>query len=260
MPLSSFKLGASILRNTAAIARARAAASSFPSLAQHGSSCRARAFVAQNLGRRAQSTDAGAADAASGFSYVAFAKAYPFTNNVMIATLKTSAADLVTQTVIEKKSLKEVDWQRNSVFMLFGAVYLGGFQYFYQITIFSRIFPGMERFCNQTVMEKIRDVPGILALAGQTVLDVGMLDFVYLPTFYVFKAFVFSKVWDVQEWVTTGLTNYSNNIRKDSWDVLRVWAPADIVCFSVPLWLRLPVRHIVSFVWTAYLSFVRGSK
>lgn len=34
-------------------------------------------------------------------------------NNLIIATLKTSAADLVAQCVIERKSLKEVDWKRN---------------------------------------------------------------------------------------------------------------------------------------------------
>jgi hypothetical protein len=36
-------------------------------------------------------------------SYVFFAKAYPKTNNVIIATLKTGAADIVAQTVIEGK-------------------------------------------------------------------------------------------------------------------------------------------------------------
>mmetsp|Transcript_10115 Transcript_10115/g.22754 ORF Transcript_10115/g.22754 Transcript_10115/m.22754 type:complete len:262 (+) Transcript_10115:76-861(+) len=261
MPFPNFNLGMSVLRNTAAVGRARLM-NAFPKSAENSTLASMRGFMGA---RRAQSTaaasmEAPAAEATKGFSYIAFAKAYPFTNNVIIATLKTSAADLVAQTVIEKKSLKEVDWQRNSVFCLFGACYLGGFQYFYQITVFKRLFPGMERFTNQTVMEKIKDVPGIAALAAQTVLDVAMLDFVYLPTFYVFKAFVFSKVWDVQEWISTGLSNYTNNLRKDSWDVLRVWAPADIVCFSVPLWLRLPVRHVVSFVWTAYLSFVRGSK
>ena len=66
---------------------------------------------------------------------------------------------------------------------------------------------------------------------------------------------------------------------QDVFDVFRVWGPADLVCFSVPLWLRLPVRHarvpkahqlrastctrlkaeVVSFVWTAYLSFARGA-
>eukprot|EP00967_Tisochrysis_lutea_P063396 scaffold81813_cov28-Tisochrysis_lutea.AAC.3 len=74
------------------------------------------------------------------------------------------------------------------------------------------------------------------------------------------QAGVFSGTLDPNEWVSTGLAGYTKNWDKDVSDLVKVWAPADIVCFSVPLWLRLPVRHIVSFVWTAYLSFIRGSK
>lgn len=84
-------------------------------------------------------------------------------------------------------------------------------------------------------------------------LDVAMLSFCYLPVFYVFKAAVFSEVASVSAWVSNGMNTYFKNCWKDWYDVVRVWGPADIVCFSVPLWLRLPVRHIVSFVWTAYL-------
>lgn len=194
------------------------------------------------------------------WSYIAFAKAFPFANNMIIATLKTSAADLVAQAVIEGKSLHEIDWKRNLVFCMFGATYLGAFQWFYQITIFKRLFTGMERFTNQSVVAKLKDVPGLLALGAQTALDLGMLTFVYLPTFYVFKAGVFSAVWDAKEWVKDGIGNYWKNWNKDVYDVFRVWGPADLVCFSVPLYLRLPVRHIVSFVWTAYLSYARGGK
>ena len=78
--------------------------------------------------------------------YVVFAKTYPFLNNIFIATLKTQAADLVTQTAVEGKSFSEIDWKRNFVFMLFGCFYLGGFQYLYQINVFQRLFPNMGRF------------------------------------------------------------------------------------------------------------------
>ncbi|CAK9073170.1 Uncharacterized protein SCF082_LOCUS35872 [Durusdinium trenchii] len=149
---------------------------------------------------------------------------------MIIATLKTSAADLVTQCVIERKSLKEVDWKRN-----------------------------MEKFTTQPWAAKLRDGPGLMALGAQTALDLGMLTCVYLPTFYVFKAGVFSGSLDPTVWASTGIGNYTKNISKDAYDVFRVWGPADLVCFSVPLWLRLPVRHVVSFVWTAYLSFARGA-
>ena len=125
---------------------------------------------------------------AAGFSYVGFAKAYPFANNVLIATCKTSAADLVAQCAIERKPLSEVDWRRNMVFCLFGAVYLGAFQYWYQVreacageaaqrepgptpgaararpdarrgrpcprqvNIFKRLFSNAERFCNLSLV------------------------------------------------------------------------------------------------------------
>jgi hypothetical protein len=194
------------------------------------------------------------------WSYVAFAKAFPKANNIIIATAKTGAADLVAQCIMEGKSFSDIDWKRNLVFCLFGAAYLGAFQYFYQVTIFKRMFSNMEKFTNQSWAAKLKDGPGLLALGAQTTLDLGMLTFVYLPTFYVFKAGVFGSSWSAAEWASNGINNYKNNWSKDVYDVFRVWGPADLVCFSVPLWLRLPVRHIVSFVWTAYLSFMRGAK
>jgi hypothetical protein len=128
------------------------------------------------------------------------------------------------------------------VFCLFGAVYLGAFQYWYQVNVFKRLFPSVECFTAQPWSAKVRDVPGLISLAGQTVLDVAVLSFVYLPVFYTFKAGVFSTAVDPATWCRNGVSAYVGNFRKDSWDVMRVWAPADLLCFSVPLYLRLPVR------------------
>jgi len=192
-----------------------------------------------------------------GLSYGEFAKANPFVNNIMIATAKTSAADLLAQTVIAQTPLDAVDWQRNLLFCAFGALYLGGFQYLYQVQIFKRIFD-VDAFTNQPWADKVRDGPGLRALAAQTALDLLVLTAVYLPTFYVFKAGLFSGSADPSVWASSGLSNYQTNFAKDEVDLVRVWLPADLACFSVPLYLRLPVRHVVSFVWTAYLSFARG--
>jgi hypothetical protein len=201
--------------------------------------------------------DAGAVDAAAGFSYAEFARQQPFANNLLIATAKTAAADLIAQAVIAGVPLDSIDWQRNALFALFGALYLGGFQYLYQVQVFKRLFD-VDRFTSQPWADKLKDGPGLRALGAQTALDLTVLTLVYLPTFYVFKAGVFSGVADPSVWVGTGLANYQANFGKDELDLLRVWLPADLVCFSVPLYLRLPVRHVVSFVWTAYLSFARG--
>jgi len=197
------------------------------------------------------------ADASSGFSYVEFAQQYPFANNVAIATVKTAAADLLAQTVIAGTPLDAVDWQRSLLFCLFGAVYLGGFQYFYQVGVFKRMFD-VDSFTSQPWEDKLKDGPGLRALGAQTALDLTVLTLVYLPTFYIFKAAVFEGSLDPAAWASSGLAKYGANFQKDEFDLIRVWLPADLVCFSVPLYLRLPVRHVVSFVWTAYLSFARG--
>lgn len=198
-----------------------------------------------------------AAVSSSGFSYGQFAKTYPFANNVMIATLKTAAADLMAQVVIAQTPLDSVDWERSLLFCAFGALYLGMFQYAYQVNVFKRLFD-VDKFTSQSWGEKFQDGPGLRALAAQTALDLTVLTLVYLPTFYIFKAGVFSGSPDPSVWASTGIENYQTNFAKDELDLVRVWLPADLVCFSVPLYLRLPVRHVVSFVWTAYLSFARG--
>ena len=189
--------------------------------------------------------------------YITFAQSYPFANNLLIATLKTTAADILAQTVISQTPLDEIDWQRSFVFCIFGCIYLGAFQYLYQVQIFKRLFD-VDKFTTQTWSEKTRDGPGLRALAAQTALDLAVLTAVYLPLFYIFKAGVFSGSTHPDVWVDTGLENYMTNFAKDEADLIKVWLPADLVCFSVPLYLRLPVRHVVSFMWTIYLSFARG--
>ena len=48
-----------------------------------------------------------------------------------------------------------------------------------------------------------------------------------------------------------GLGLYKDNFVTDNKAMLSVWLPADIIVFSVPLYLRLPIRHVVSLGWTA---------
>lgn len=195
--------------------------------------------------------------ATSNWSYAEFAKAYPNVNNIGIATIKTASADLLAQVVIAQTPVSEIDWQRAFLFCAFGALYLGAFQYWYQVNIFKRLFD-VDKFTSQPWAEKLKDKDGLISLGAQTAVDLTVLTLIYLPTFYIFKAGVFSGSTDPSIWVSQGIENYSSNFAKDEFDLIRVWAPADLVCFSVPLYLRLPVRHVVSFVWTAYLSFSRG--
>jgi len=192
-------------------------------------------------------------------AYIQFAKEYPFVNNFIIASLKTVAADLLAQTVIAQTPISDVDLQRSLLFCIFGGLYSGAFQYVYQVQLFKRIFKDIDAFTNKSIEDKLKDIPGIQALLGQTALDLTVLTLVYLPTFYIFKASVFSHSgYDPHVWFDSGLSSYMENFSKDESALIQVWLPADIICFSVPLYLRMPARQSVSFLWTAYLSFARG--
>mmetsp|Transcript_10549 Transcript_10549/g.25679 ORF Transcript_10549/g.25679 Transcript_10549/m.25679 type:complete len:136 (-) Transcript_10549:198-605(-) len=125
--------------------------------------------------------------------------------------------------------------------------------------MFRKWFPGMDRFANATMAEKIKDVPGMLSAVKQVGFDVLVhMPFMYFPTFYAIKEFVHGHSWNPTDWVRDGCTKYYHNFSKDFTAMFQLWAPADAVLFSLPMWLRMPCRHVVSFGWTAYLSFLRG--
>jgi hypothetical protein len=86
---------------------------------------------------------------------------YPFACQLTIATFKTSAADIMVQTTVEKKSFSEIDVRRNAIFLLFGLAYLGGFQWWLLINKYKQWFPTMERFGNSSLSQKIRDPAGL---------------------------------------------------------------------------------------------------
>jgi len=192
-------------------------------------------------------------------AYVRFAKDYPFLNNFIIASIKTCAADVMAQTIIGHTPLPELDIQRSLLFCVFGGLYSGAFQYLYQVQVFKKLFD-VDKFTSQSWSQKLRDIPGVKALVAQTGLDLTVLTLVYLPAFYIFKASVFSGSPDPSEWFSSGIDTYVTNFGKDEADLIKVWLPADLLCFSVPLYLRMPVRQSVSFLWTVYLSFARGGR
>jgi hypothetical protein len=78
-------------------------------------------------------TEKAAAETTKAAEASSFAKENPFVFQLGIATCKTSAADLLAQMVAEQKSLDEVDWKRNFIFVVFGFAYLGAFQYWLMV-------------------------------------------------------------------------------------------------------------------------------
>merc|ERR1719343_1782112 len=80
----------------------------------------------------------------------------------------------------------------------------------------------------------------------------------YFPTYYTVKEFVYGKSWNPLDWVKDGCSKYSNNFKEDYTAMVKLWGPSDCIQFILPLHIRMPFRHLVSFFWTAYVSFTRG--
>lgn len=197
---------------------------------------------------------------ASSGGIMGFAKENPFVFQLGVATVKTSAADLMAQVVGEQKSLAEVDWKRNAIFVVFGFAYLGGFQYWLMVNKYRQWFPTMDRFAKLPFAEKLKDTAGIIDAGKMVLFDICVhLPIMYFPTYYSVKEFVGGHSWNPADWVKDGVTKYANNSKEDLTAMVQLWLPSDCVQFVLPVHIRLPFRHIVSFFWTAYVSFTRGA-
>ena len=72
------------------------------------------------------------------------------------------------------------------------------------------------------------------------------------------QEFIFGHSWSATDWVQDGLTKWRENFFADWENAIRIWGPSDCIQFAIPIWMRMPFRHVVSFFWTAYVSFLRA--
>lgn len=190
---------------------------------------------------------------------VTFPKRNPFATNCIIATTKTSIADLLVQSAEGKTKIDEIDWKRNSVFTVFGFAYLGVAQWFLYVPVFARLCPNAIKFANKSWAEKLKDKAGQIDLVKQTLLDNFIhYTFIYFPVFYTFKTWLQSTP-DQGNTVVRALEKYKTNCVKDNLSMWSLWIPGDLLVYSCPIWMRLPLNHGISFVWTMILSWMRGT-
>merc|ERR1719333_403004 len=95
-------------------------------------------------------------------------------------------------------------------------------------------------------------------MVGQILVDNFVFAFFfYFPAFYFIKSVVQGGC----PWYShfqTGLRRYWSNIIPDNLSSCAVWFPADIVIFAMPMYLRMPMEHGVSFAFTMFMSARRG--
>lgn len=189
-----------------------------------------------------------------------FAERHPFALQLGVATAKTSAADAMVQIVVEKKTPQEIDYKRNAIFVVFGFAYLGGFQYWLMVNKFSKWFPSRARFSKLTLAEKLKDTAGMVDALKMVAFDIFVhLPLIYFPSYYTCKEIVTGTSWNPLVWVRDGCSKYWANKDEDLTAMVKLWGPSDCIQFSMPIHISMPFRHMVSFFWTAYVSFTRGS-
>ena len=216
--------------------------------------------LSQSLSRRSFSASTKTMENASGVTrMLSIPRDHPFAFQLLVATLKTSAADLMVQVVAERKRLQEVDWRRNGIFVVFGSLYLGGFQYWLMVNKYRQWFPTMDRFAKLSINQKLRDTAGLLDAGKMVLFDIFVhLPLCYFPSYYTVKELVTSESWNPIDWVQDGVLKYCHNASSDLQAMVQLWGPSDCVQFVLPVHIRMPFRHLVSFFWTAYVSFTRG--
>ncbi|EOD13224.1 hypothetical protein EMIHUDRAFT_459595 [Emiliania huxleyi CCMP1516] len=222
------------------------------------SRCPARAVIAQ----RGKST------------LLEWCESNPIKFGVGVATVKTQAADLLTQKSLEGKSWAEIDWRRNGLFTVFGFAYQGCFQYYLYVTLFSRWFAGAARFVNQPLSVKLTDYAGQRDVLKQIAFDVLIHPIWFFPMYYTLKEALCGhpSLFDGESPAAIGkvaLSKYAaNNFDTRSEDGLltdwiafwKIWVLGDVVVYGLcPMWARLPANHVFSFVYICVLSFMRGS-
>mmetsp|Transcript_11834 Transcript_11834/g.18327 ORF Transcript_11834/g.18327 Transcript_11834/m.18327 type:complete len:247 (+) Transcript_11834:344-1084(+) len=191
---------------------------------------------------------------------ISFSRDRPFAFNLFLATSKTCAADIFVQTTAERKKFSEIDWRRNAIFVVFGFVYLGGFQWWLLINKFKQWFPTMERFGQLSFSRKLKYKAGIRDAIKMIAFDVIIHSpMFYFPTYYTVKESIGGCKWDPSEWVVDGVEKYRKNMLEDLTAMVTVTIPSDCIQVVLPIHMRMVVRHFISFFWTSYISFSRGS-
>ena len=187
---------------------------------------------------------------------VARLRSAPFTLALATSTVKTAAADVMTQKYIE--GADTIDLNRLGTFTVFGFYYLGAFQYFLYVRCFRRWFPAAEAFGEHaTLAARLRDLPGLRDLAAQVAVGNFLhIPFAFLPSFYLTQEVTTHGLADASP--ANALTSWQTNLWSDCVSAWAIWVPGHAIFFSVPLWLRLPVNHAMSFAYVCVLSAMRG--
>jgi len=196
---------------------------------------------------------------------LSFPKRQPFWFMLGLNTAAVGGADLHMQ-LLEGRRFgqsrpveQRLDTQRLMMFALFGATQAGVTWVVY-INVFRRLFPKSLVFADKTWAQKLKDRSGHFDVVKQAAFDcLVYVPLWFYPNFYFFKTMVQGHDWqNPAELLTSALIHYRHNFAADNMGYCAMWMPANLLIFSVPVWLRLPTSIGFNYVFTVILSHFRG--
>ncbi|CAE7253485.1 unnamed protein product, partial [Symbiodinium necroappetens] len=123
------------------------------------------------------------------------------------------------------------------------------------VSLFTRCFPLATRLVNLPLKDKFKDWPGLRQLCLQIAFDLAVyVPFVHFPVFYIAQGAVHG------EDASSSLSRWRSNLLEDAAGGAAFWLPMDVLCFTVPMWLRMPIGYFTTFWYAALLSVFRGSE
>jgi len=188
----------------------------------------------------------------------------PYVFNLFFASFTKFVGDVIVQLCENTyKGRQGIDWRRTSVFVAHGFFYVGMVEWFIYVNFFIWLCPSAVQFANEPLEAMLMDRPGQIDFVKQVAFDNFVhYTFLYFPVFYLIKEFVqgpdaFTPRCGL---FPSALRRYSKTFWTDNLCCWAYWIPGDTIALAVPMWLRLPTHHIIGFMWTLFLSFMRGAR
>ncbi|KIZ01914.1 hypothetical protein MNEG_6046 [Monoraphidium neglectum] len=150
---------------------------------------------------------------------------------LVTTVIKTSAADLFAQTVMEGTEFKDVDWKRHAVFCSFGFFYLGGFQYY----LYNHLF---VKWCHGITLR----VGHYGSAPIKTFIDQAIHHpFCYFPCLYLTKGAFEGRP------IQSTYNTYKVELWENCKALWTIWVPAQLINFAfVPRHLRIPYAPVAA--------------
>eukprot|EP00439_Symbiodinium_sp_Y106_P051650 s153_g6.t2 len=181
---------------------------------------------------------------------LSFPKRHMFATNMLVSATLTPASDLF----VQKQHGAPIDTCRLQGFFMLGVVQ-GVTSWLVYVSLFTRFFPLATRLVNLPLKDKFKDWPGLRQLCFQIAFDLAVyVPFVHFPVFYVAQGAAHG------EDASSSLSRWRSNLMQDAAGGAAFWLPMDVLCFTVPMWLRMPIGYFTTFWYAALVSVFRGGE